>query len=161
MSIELHLPSLEATQGLARAIADRLAPGDTVGLAGGLGVGKSAFARAAIGRLLAVEGRAEDIPSPSYTLVQVYDVKAAELWHADLYRLGDISEIDELGLQDAFNEAICLVEWADRLGARAPEQMMTCALDFAAQDDARIARLSWSDARWDWLAELRTEAGVL
>ena len=161
MSIELHLPSLEATQGLARAIADRLAPGDTVGLIGGLGVGKSAFARSAIGRLLAAVGRTEHIPSPSYTLVQVYGVKAAELWHADLYRLGDISEIDELGLQDAFSEAICLVEWADRLGAKAPAQMVTCALDFAGKDDARIATLSWSHPRWDWLAELRTEASVL
>ena len=59
-----------------------------VGLSGGLGAGKSTFARALIAARLAALGRAEDIPSPSYTLVQTYDLDGVELWHADLYRLG-------------------------------------------------------------------------
>ena len=86
------------TERLARAIAPHLGAGDLVGLVGGLGAGKSVFARALIGARLAALGRDEPIPSPTYTLVQVYDLGPVELWHADLYRLGGPGELVELGL---------------------------------------------------------------
>ena len=98
------------------------------------------FARALIGARLAAIGRAEEIPSPSYTLVQTYDLGDVELWHADLYRLGAVEEIAELGLEDAFATAICVVEWADRLGAAEPARSLRLALDFVPGRDERAAR---------------------
>jgi len=62
----------------------------------------------------------EDVPSPTFTLVQIYDTSAGEIWHADLYRLSSPEEAEELGLRDAFETAICLIEWPDRLGSISP-----------------------------------------
>jgi tRNA threonylcarbamoyladenosine biosynthesis protein TsaE len=141
-----------ATEGLARAMAPHLGAGDMLGLVGDLGAGKSSFARALIAARLEALGRAEEIPSPSFTLVQTYDLGDVELWHADLYRLGSVGEIIELGLQEAFSGAITLVEWADRLGAAAPARRLELRLDFVpGDDDARLARLTAHGPGWDWL----------
>ncbi|MBP7242592.1 tRNA (adenosine(37)-N6)-threonylcarbamoyltransferase complex ATPase subunit type 1 TsaE, partial [Amaricoccus sp.] len=120
MTAELILPDAEATARLARTIGARLAAGDVVALSGGLGAGKSHFARSLIAGRLAALGRAEDIPSPSYTLVQTYDLGGGELWHADLYRLASPEGAAELGPGGAFEPAICLAEWPDRLGVALP-----------------------------------------
>jgi tRNA threonylcarbamoyladenosine biosynthesis protein TsaE len=154
----LTLADPAATERLARAIAPHLRPGDVLGLTGGLGAGKSTFARAAIAARLAAAGRTEDIPSPSYTLVQTYDVGDAELWHVDLYRLGGPREIAELGLDEGFASAICLVEWADRLDAALPERALLLDLDFASDEDARIARLQPRGPGWEWLPAALAEA---
>jgi N-acetyl-alpha-D-muramate 1-phosphate uridylyltransferase len=116
-----HLPDLAATEALAAAVARHLAPGDSLGLEGPLGAGKTAFARALITARLP---RPEEVPSPTYTLVQTYELGDAELWHADLYRLAGASEIDELGLDEAFATAITLVEWPDRLGPHRPARRL-------------------------------------
>jgi tRNA threonylcarbamoyladenosine biosynthesis protein TsaE len=156
----LALADADATARLAARLAPRLRAGDTVELAGGLGAGKSHFARALISTRLAALGRTEDIPSPTYTLVQSYDLGTVELWHADLYRLGDRSEIAELGLEDAFAHAICLIEWPDRLGAMAPARALRLGLDFApGDDDARLARLEPRGGGWDWLGGAVAAAG--
>lgn len=148
----LDLPAPEDTEALARAIAPGLGAGDLVALSGGLGAGKSLFARALIAHRLAALGRSEDIPSPSFTLVQTYDLGAVELWHADLYRLGAIDEIAELGLEDAFGAAICLVEWAERLGPALPSRRIGLTLDFVADGDGRRATLTAAGGGWHWLA---------
>lgn len=148
----LLLENPEATVRLAERIAPELKPGDTLALIGDLGAGKSLFARAIIARRLAVSGRREDIPSPSYTLVQTYEAGEVEIWHADLYRLGDPSEIAELGLEEAFGGAICLVEWADRLGADLPARRLDVHLDFVAgRDAARLCRIAPQGVGWDWI----------
>ena len=141
-----------ATERLARALAPHLGAGDMLGLTGGLGAGKSHFARALIGARLAALGRAEEIPSPSYTLVQTYDLGPVELWHADLYRLGGAGEIAELGLEEAFATAICLVEWADRLGRALPLRRLM--LDLASRPAASSGAARGSRRTgpgWDWL----------
>ena len=155
----LTLADPGATDALAVAMAPHLAPGDFLGLRGDLGAGKSAFARALITARLAAVGRVEDVPSPSYTLVQVYEVGTAalplELWHVDLYRLGDAGEIAELGLDEAFGRAICLVEWPERLGRAAPARRLDLTLGFVAGDDeARSAAVAARGEGWDWLAGL-------
>ncbi|MBY5933424.1 tRNA (adenosine(37)-N6)-threonylcarbamoyltransferase complex ATPase subunit type 1 TsaE [Tateyamaria omphalii] len=140
----LHWPTEDDTAQAARAIGAALRPGDVILLEGDVGAGKTHFARALIQSLL-VEW--EDVPSPTFTLVQIYDTKNGPLWHTDLYRISSDTEIDELGLFDAFETAICLVEWPDRLGAMAPQDALTIAIDM--QCDGRSARLSWANARWE------------
>lgn len=157
---EIRLGDAEATDRLARALAPHLGAGDVVALSGGLGAGKSSFARALIAARLAALGRAEDIPSPSYTLVQTYDLGAVELWHADLYRLGSAEETAELGLDEAFDAAICLVEWPDRLGEALPARRLDLALAFAEAADARRARLAPRGPGWDWLPAALAGAGL-
>ena len=105
------LPDDDATAALGAELAATLQPGDLVILQGDLGVGKTALARAII-RSLADDPRM-DVPSPTFALVQPYDTLKGPLLHADLYRLGDPREVDELGLLDN-PEAIVLVEWAER-----------------------------------------------
>jgi tRNA threonylcarbamoyladenosine biosynthesis protein TsaE len=85
-------------------------------------------------------GRMEDVPSPSFTLVQTYDADGVEIWHADLYRLSHPDEVLELGLDDAFATSICLVEWPERLGSHLPPDALHLRL--AAQGDGRMAHLS-------------------
>ena len=105
------LPDDDATAALGAELAATLQPGDLVILQGDLGAGKTALARAII-RSLADDPRM-DVPSPTFALVQPYDTLKGPLLHADLYRLGDPREVDELGLLDN-PEAIVLVEWAER-----------------------------------------------
>ena len=81
-------------------------------ISGPLGAGKSELCRAII--RARIRNRHLEVPSPSYTLVNVYDHAAGEIWHADLYRIGDVSEIQEIGLEDAIEDAIVLVEWPER-----------------------------------------------
>ena len=104
------------TSRLAQVLAPRLRAGDTVLLEGPIGAGKTHFCRALIRARL---GREEDVPSPTFTLVQTYEADV-DIWHADLYRLTHPDEARELGLEEAFEQAICLVEWPDRLGRYVP-----------------------------------------
>jgi len=137
--------SPEATARAARALAARLRAGDTVLLSGDVGAGKSHFARAAILSLLDAP---EDVPSPTYTLVQTYRGRDCEIWHADLYRLGDASELAELGLEVAFDAAIVFVEWPDRLGALAPARALGIGFSASGTEETRVLNVTWNDATW-------------
>ena len=107
------------------ALARLLHPGDTLLLDGPVGAGKSHVARAAIRALCGAE---TEVPSPTFTLVQVYDGPDCEIWHADLYRLTDPDEVVELGLVEAMDSAILLVEWPDRLGSYLPANALRLRL---------------------------------
>lgn len=134
---------------LARALAPELRPGDAVLLEGPLGGGKTHFARAIIQTRLAAAGLFEEVPSPTYTLVQIYDDGIAEIWHSDLYRLSGPDDVIELGLDEALETAICLVEWPDRLGDMTPESALTLRFDMSRNGDARDLRATWNAQRWD------------
>ncbi|MGR3572380.1 tRNA (adenosine(37)-N6)-threonylcarbamoyltransferase complex ATPase subunit type 1 TsaE [Brevirhabdus sp.] len=144
-STTLTLPDATATDRLARGLAPHLRAGDALLLSGPIGAGKSHFARALIRDRLAALDRMEDVPSPTFTLVQVYDLDAVELWHCDLYRLGHPDEALELGLEDALQDAICLIEWPERLGKSRPRDALH--LDLQPLDTGRTARLR-GPARW-------------
>lgn len=149
-SLTLHCPNADATHALARRLAAHLSPGDTVLLAGEVGAGKTHFAR---GVIMALLDTPEDVPSPTFTLVQSYPGRCGEIWHADLYRLADTSELEELGLFAAFDDAICLVEWPDRLGDAAPREALLLTLEAGETDDARRLTAAWSDEKWQGAIE--------
>ncbi|MFN3260501.1 MAG: tRNA (adenosine(37)-N6)-threonylcarbamoyltransferase complex ATPase subunit type 1 TsaE [Pikeienuella sp.] len=135
------------------ALGRALRAGDVVFLSGGLGAGKTALARAAIAARLAAAGRpAEEIPSPTFTLVQVYEADAP-LWHADLYRLSGPEDARELGLDAAAEEgAILLVEWPERLGALAPARRLEIALE-SPEAGGRLLLWRGVGGGWDHVAE--------
>ena len=150
--LTLHAATPEQTSGIARSLGAILQPGDVILLEGDVGAGKTHFARSLIQSLLR---HPEDVPSPTFTLVQTYDAVPAEIWHADLYRLTSVREIDELGLTEAFDVAICLVEWPDRLGPLGPAHALTLALRPGDGENARVITAHWTDAKWnDRLAQV-------
>jgi tRNA threonylcarbamoyl adenosine modification protein YjeE len=125
----LVLAGPAATEAVAARLAPHLRAGDVLLLEGPIGAGKTHFARALIGALQRAAGQAvEEVPSPSYTLVQGYAAGGLEIWHADLYRLSDPSELAELGLEAGFASGLVLIEWPDRLGAP-PPQALTLRLE--------------------------------
>ncbi len=115
-------------------------------LFGDLGAGKTTLARAFINALpppaaaVAVSG-AEAVPSPTFTLVQIYERDPAPVWHFDLYRLARPEDAFELGFEEAMGQAICLIEWPERLGPALPDPRLEIRLDFAATPEARRAVL--------------------
>lgn len=134
----LSLPREADTEALATRLARLLGPGDIVLLSGPIGAGKSSLARAIIRARLG--NPAEEVPSPTFTLVQTYEHPQGDIWHCDLYRLGHPDEAAELGLDEAFATAICLIEWPDRLGSLQPVDALT--INMAAGLDGHFARLS-------------------
>lgn len=118
--IELALSGLAATRCLARNLAPALCAGDVIGLAGPLGAGKTTFARALIEALAEAHGPVGEVPSPTFTLVQVYETGAVPVWHLDLYRLERPDDALELGIEEAFAGAITVIEWPERLGDLIP-----------------------------------------
>jgi len=147
-TIQIPLFSPQETCDLALKFAKIIAQGDVLLLQGGIGAGKTHFARCLIQSLL---DQPEDIPSPTFTLVQTYPTRIGELWHADLYRLSHPDEVFELGLHDAFSDAVCLVEWPDRLGDLAPKQALLINFELSDQPESRMVTLTWKAPRWDVL----------
>jgi tRNA threonylcarbamoyladenosine biosynthesis protein TsaE len=135
----------EATAQLGARLARVALGGDVITLSGPLGVGKTALARGFIAGL----GHQGEVPSPSFSIVQPYEALDPPVWHVDLYRIEDMSEIDELGL-DSAADAVMLVEWPERAGDRAWPQALVLSLDFG-QDGERILTAkvppSW-EGRW-------------
>lgn len=153
--LRIETLSPNRTADLAVRLGARLHPGDCLLLDGPIGAGKTHFARALIQSLLTAP---EDVPSPTFTLVQTYDTTAGELWHADLYRLSSVDEIEELGLAQAFDTAICLVEWPDRLGQQAPRDALTIRFTTdPLRDEARRLEFDWRGGRWQTLLERLTD----
>lgn len=125
---------------LGAKIGRALRHGDTVALSGGLGAGKTTLTR---GVVQAVHPH-ETVPSPTYTLVQTYELPEYDLWHCDLYRLDHPDEAYELGLIDIMGDAVCLLEWPDRLGDLLPKDALQ--IDIKFEGEARLITLTgWED----------------
>jgi tRNA threonylcarbamoyladenosine biosynthesis protein TsaE len=135
----------EETAAFGGALARVARSSDVITLSGPLGVGKTALARGFLGAL----GHEGEVPSPSFAIVQPYDELDPRVWHVDLYRIEDPSEIGELGL-DAAADAVLMVEWPERAGAGAWPNALSLSLD-VTQDGDRILTAevppSW-EGRW-------------
>ena len=142
----------DATACLGRVMAAILRPGDVIALRGPVGAGKTHFARALI---RARQGPlAEEVPSPSFTLVQTYaDPSGTEIWHADLYRLGDPGELAELGLDEAMEGGIVLIEWPEH-GTPLPDALDLAIAPVPGFDDLRRITMRGAPARWGHVARL-------
>jgi len=136
-TFSFYLPDEAATERLGTALAKRLRPRDVVALQGGLGVGKTTLARAIL--RAAAGDPSLVVPSPTFTLVEVYDTSRGTFWHFDLYRLEQPDQVFELGWEEARADGIALVEWAERLGRLLPRERLTVML--AVEGDGRRADL--------------------
>ena len=150
---QVHLADLGATACLAAAVSSQALPGDMIGLAGLLGAGKTAFARALITARARAAGLAppREVPSPTFTLVQTYSIGAEALSHFDLFRLDGPADCRELGFDDALAAGPILVEWPDRMGPLIPENRLDITFAFGKRAEARTALLS---AHGDWVDRL-------
>jgi tRNA threonylcarbamoyladenosine biosynthesis protein TsaE len=141
-TLVLELADEAATARLAAQLAGRARRGDVIALAGPLGSGKTTFARAFIG---ARGATAEEVPSPTFTLVEVYAFATGPtVWHFDLFRLNAPEEVVELGIEEALAEAISLIEWPERLGSLMPTEHLRIELAPGRNNESRIATLTAS-----------------
>lgn len=129
-----------ATAAFGAKLAPLIQRGDFIALWGDLGAGKTALARALIEARLAAHGLAEEVPSPTFTLVQTYEAPDLMIAHVDLYRIGSISELTELGLDEARETGAILLEWPDRMGGELPADRLDIYLE-QMPDGGRRARL--------------------
>jgi tRNA threonylcarbamoyladenosine biosynthesis protein TsaE len=125
--------SEQDTAAFGERLAARARPGDVIALSGPLGVGKTTLVRG----FLAGLGHRDEVPSPSFAIVQPYEALDPPAWHVDLYRLEDASEMDELGL-DAADDAVLLVEWPERAGENAWPEALRLSLDFTEAGARRL-----------------------
>ena len=130
------LPDEAATEALGSGLASILHPGDVVALSGDLGAGKTTLARG----ILKALGLEEEAPSPSFAIVQPYDVPEVRLpvWHVDLYRLEEASDAEELGLEEARDHAVLLIEWPERLGSALWSDALRLRLEIAEGGARRL-----------------------
>ena len=146
----LTLDGEQATAELAAEIASLAEDGDVIALSGELGTGKTTFARA----FLREWGVQEEIPSPTFTLVQTYELEAGTIWHFDFYRLEKPDDALELDIEDAFTEGISLIEWPERLGAYLPWERLDLHFVIGEREDVRRVEIEGTDEWADRLKEL-------
>jgi tRNA threonylcarbamoyladenosine biosynthesis protein TsaE len=147
----VELSTIIATRALGASLAALVRPGDVIGLTGDLGAGKTELARGFLQGLL---GPAAEVPSPTFNLVLTYETPKGTVWHFDLYRVERAAELRELGLEDAFDTGISLVEWPDRLGRLWPAYGLMVTL--TAEGEGRRATLAGGG---DWPDRLKGLTG--
>jgi len=148
ISSPIFLPDLSATEAAAGRLAPHLRRGDMLALQGPLGAGKTTFARA----LLRALGVNEDVPSPTFTLLQTYDTPHFTVYHFDLYRLEKEAELIELGWDDALADGLVLAEWPERAERHLPKNRLGLHFTF----DAKGNRTLTFGPRGEWVERLES-----
>ena len=142
----MNLPDEAATATLGAWLARQLKGGDVIALSGGLGAGKTTLVR----HLLATLGHEGEVPSPSFAIVQPYDHMMLAVWHADLFRIEDPSELAEIGLDSIGDDAALLVEWPERAGPSAWPDALGLTLEITGPEQRRLTAIvpaAW-EGRW-------------
>ena len=134
-SLDLLLPNLNATRNLADALAPLLHPGDVVTLEGNIGIGKTTFIRA----LLETLGCIEEVPSPTFNLLHTYELGSVTFWHFDLFRIERLSDVYELGVEDALENGICLIEWPKIMAALLPTERLELEFFYQGECSRRVS----------------------
>ncbi len=149
MGDAVDLPTAERTEALGAAVAEALRRGEAVCLWGPLGAGKTTLSRGLIRALTTPD---EEVPSPTFTLVQTYAGPAFALAHFDLYRITRARDLDELGLEEALDDGAAVIEWPERLEGRLPPDRLDIVLSI--EGDGRRARLmphgAWEGRRLEF-----------
>ena len=146
--LRLTLQTASAPADVAGVLARIARPRDVIGLGGKLGTGKTAFARAFINARAEQAGHGPmEVPSPTYTLVQSYDIGGTEIFHFDLYRLDSAHDALELGIEDALADGMVLIEWPERLGPLVPGRTLHMTFTQGANAGARQLEM---DVPEDW-----------
>ena len=127
--LDLVLPNLKATRNLAKTLAPLLRPGDVVTLEGPIGIGKTTFIRA----LLETLGCIEEVPNPTFNLLHTYELGSVTFWHFDLFRIERLPDVYELGIEDALETGICLIEWPKVMANLLPTERLE--LEFFYQEE--------------------------
>lgn len=153
-TIERLLNGPAATAALAAQLAPHLVAGDVVALDGELGTGKTTFARALIRAL----GNSEPVPSPTFTLAQIFETATADVWHFDFYRLRRAEDAFELGIEEAFATAISVIEWPERAQALLPADRLVVQLRYGDAADEREVQIT---ALGTWQARLAKIAAAV
>ena len=141
---EFILKNEVATGILASQLANLAEPRDIIALTGNLGLGKTAFARAFITAL----GGSGEVTSPTFALVQVYELSRINVYHFDLYRIENSEEIFELGIEDAFADGISLIEWPDRMATYLPPERLDIFFSNGLDENARRVLLVGHGENW-------------
>ncbi|NVK19853.1 MAG: tRNA (adenosine(37)-N6)-threonylcarbamoyltransferase complex ATPase subunit type 1 TsaE [Methylocystaceae bacterium] len=144
MTMKINIENQSQTELCAQRIAHISQPGDVIALYGDLGVGKSVFSRAFIRELTTDD---EEVPSPTFTLVQIYEAEASEIYHFDMYRLESPDDALELGIEEAFSDGVSLIEWPSKLGNYLPWDCLNIEIAPGADDTSRVITLS-SQGQW-------------
>ena len=140
------LSSEQDTRNLASGLAPMARPGDVIALEGDLGAGKTVFARAFVTAL----GGGDEVPSPTFTLVQSYDSASGPIHHFDLYRIESPEDTFELGLEELLPDGISLIEWPDRLGPYMPTDHLTIRII----ENSSTSRVVEAVGSGDWVHRL-------
>lgn len=151
-SLEIVLEDEEATAALASSLAGLARAGDVFALWGDLGAGKTVFARAFVN---ALSPNLEEVPSPTFTLVQVYDTPICPIHHFDLYRLEHPIEAFELGIEDAFAEGVSVIEWPERLGGYIPGDRLDLTLSHLPENASASGRHAVLSGFGSWARRIK------
>lgn len=138
----IDITNLDNMQRFAERVAKATKKGDIVLLKGDLGSGKTTFARFFIHALSHTK---EDVPSPTFTLLQTFETEHFDIWHFDLYRLERVEDVYMLGIEDAFGEAVCLIEWPEIIEENLPGNVFSITFEFAGEGARKVAV---SDDNW-------------
>ena len=140
---------------IARLFAEKLKTSDSILLYGDIGVGKSFFARAVIQSMMINQSvKVEEVPSPTFTIVQSYDGLSPPVWHIDLYRVLDVDEISELDLEDALETGICLIEWPDKMDSLKQKRNISVTFDVAEPNhNMRTVTIEFNGFGWENISD--------
>jgi len=148
--MKIKIDRQSETEKIASQLAAHVQLGDVIALHGDLGVGKSVFARAFIRSLTSID---EEVPSPTFTLVQIYEVDVGELYHFDVYRLEQADDALELGIEEAFNEGISLIEWPSKLGTYLPWDCLNIKINH--DENSETSRVMTFSSNGTWMQRLK------